>query len=85
MQLTQDAAHFSTSGTLRLHNMTQLQSIAKLEHPLDDWELHPSDIIMGDMLGEGAFGEVYAGFLTKHGKIQCTTVAIKILKGKTLM
>ena len=76
------------SGTLRLpiSNMTQLQSIAKLAYPPDDWELHPSDIIMGKMLGEGAFGQVYIGFLTEHGKsskVQCksTTIAIKILKG----
>ena len=57
----------------------------------DCWELLPSDIIMGDLLGEGAFGEVYKGFLT--GKLQNTKVnhlyrtkanievAVKILKG----
>ena len=75
------------SGTLiQLPNMMQLKSIAELEYPLDDWELHPSDIVMGDMLGEGAFGEVYVGYLMERGKSSKvqrnnTTVAIKILNG----
>ena len=57
----------------------------------DDWELSPSDIIVDDSLGEGAFGLVYKGFL--KGPITCSkvkpayrkavhvSVAIKLLKG----
>ena len=58
---------------------------------LDDWEVAPSDIVVDDSLGEGAFGEVYKGFL--KGPITCSKVkpqyrnavhvgvAIKLLKG----
>jgi hypothetical protein len=58
---------------------------------LDDWEVPPSDIIVDVSLGEGAFGEVYKGFL--KGPITCSkvkpkyrngvhvSVAIKLLKG----
>ena len=60
--------------------------------PHDDWELLPMDILIDETLGEGAFGEVYKGFL--KGPITCSKVkpsyrnavhlpvAIKLLKGK---
>ena len=66
---------------------------AKTTSKPDCWELLPSDIIMGELLGEGAFGEVYKGFLT--GKLENTkanhlyrtkasiVAAVKILKGKS--
>ena len=67
---------------------------ANLPHPSkpnsiqDLWELLPSDIVMGDLLGEGAFGEVYRGFLTeklRNNKVTKqaanTVIAVKILKG----
>ena len=57
----------------------------------DDWEVPPSDIIVDESLGEGAFGEVYKGFLkgpiTSSKVKPCyrngvhVSVAIKLLKG----
>ena len=59
---------------------------------VDEWEVSPSEVIVGDSLGEGAFGEVYRGSL--KGPISCTKVqpslrkavfvdvAIKLLKCK---
>ncbi len=62
--------------------------------PLDDWEVSPADIAVDETLGEGAFGEVYKGFL--KGPITCSKVkpcyrnavhlpvAIKLLKGRKI-
>ena len=59
----------------------------------DNWELLPSDIVVGESLGEGAFGEVYKGLL--KGPLTCSkikpvyrnavhvSVAIKLLKGSS--
>jgi len=57
----------------------------------DEWELCPSDITVSQMMGEGAFGEVYRGFLKgplNHSKVKTEfrnainiPVAIKLLKG----
>ncbi len=67
-----------------------VESKADIFH--DDWELFPSDIVVGESLGEGAFGEVYKGLL--KGPLTCSkikpeyrnaihvSVAIKLLKGK---
>ncbi len=69
-----------------------ITTTATLSH--DDWEVSPSCIIVEDLLGEGAFGEVYKG--TLKGPITCTkvqrnyrnlvsiSVAIKLLKGESI-
>lgn len=60
----------------------------------DEWEVPPSDIIVGDSLGEGAFGEVFKGVF--KGPIMCSKVrpslrkavgvevAIKLLKCESI-
>ena len=58
----------------------------------DEWEISPQQVIVGECLGEGAFGEVYKGTVTgplSNPKLQrlmksniCITVAIKLLKCK---
>ncbi len=57
----------------------------------DEWELCPTDITISDMLGEGAFGEVYKGHLKgpianprikpEYRNSLHIPVAIKLLKG----
>ena len=89
--------YFSITNLAQIFQIIQPQSYL----PLDDinetiskpdcWELLPSDIIMGDLLGEGAFGEVYKGFLTGkldnakvnhlHRTKANIAVAVKILNG----
>lgn len=58
----------------------------------DDWEITPSSVTIDDLLGEGAFGEVYKGYLKgplTHSKLKpeyrnavIIPVAIKLLKGR---
>ena len=60
----------------------------------DAWELHPNNVIVEECLGEGAFGEVFKGIIKgaiSNPKIRpslknaiCTTVAVKLLKGRFL-
>lgn len=62
---------------------------------LDDWEILPTEVIMEDPLGEGAFGEVYKGVLKCpiiNPKVRssmknsiCTPVAVKLLKCETII
>ena len=59
----------------------------------DGWEVLPSEVVVDETLGEGAFGKVYKGFV--KGPITCAkvkpsyrnavhvAVAIKLLKGKS--
>ena len=57
---------------------------------MDDWEIPAKEVIMDDLLGEGAFGEVYKGVVKcpiVNRKVRssekssiCTPVAIKLLK-----
>lgn len=49
--------------------------------PKDEWELDRDNIAMSDVLGEGAFGRVLKGTLTKDHSTT-VQVAIKMLKGK---
>ena len=61
----------------------------------DDWEIPANEVIMEDLLGEGAFGEVYKGIVKcpiVNTKVRmsvkksiCTPVAIKLLKSKTII
>ena len=58
----------------------------------DEWEIPANEVIMEDLLGEGAFGEVYKGIIKCpiiNPKVRssvknafCTPVAIKLLKCK---
>ena len=60
----------------------------------DDWELSASDITVEEMLGEGAFGMVYKGYIKgplTNSKVKPEfrnnihiPVAMKLLKGKVL-
>ena len=66
--------------------------MASLPQP-DNWEIPSKEIIMEDLLGEGAFGEVYKGVIKCpiiNPKVQpsmkssiCTPVAVKLLKRKS--
>ncbi|TKR94676.1 hypothetical protein L596_008936 [Steinernema carpocapsae] len=50
--------------------------------PKQDWELRHEQVELGKMLGEGAFGGVYAGVLTLGNDTH--KVAVKVHKGKEL-
>ena len=78
------------SGSRRL--LLQTPTALSLTSPQkDEWELPANEIIMEDVLGEGAFGEVYKGIVKCpiiNPKVRssvknafCTPVAIKLLKG----
>ena len=72
--------------------VTTPTSIEPLLGLTDEWEVSPSEVIVEDSLGEGAFGEVYKGTLKgpilcskvrpSQRKAVCTDVAIKLLKSK---
>ena len=95
MFLLQNTAHYDNMfatvsfGSSRPSDLLTHTSHAPVSH--DDWEVPPSDIVVDQTLGEGAFGEVYKGYL--KGPITCSKVmpvyrnsvhvgvAIKLLKG----
>lgn len=67
-----------------------------IESPkLDEWEIPANLIVIEKRLGEGCFGEVYQGVVKgpiNNSKIQasfknvmCPIVAIKLLKGMSLL
>ncbi|XP_066968317.1 fibroblast growth factor receptor 3-like isoform X4 [Macrobrachium rosenbergii] len=61
---------------------SEMTSISEYELPLDaDWELPRSRLILGESLGEGAFGKVVrADVQGLHRPDIITTVAVKMLK-----
>ncbi len=71
--------------------LTQISTDPQLPE-VDEWEMSPSEIIMEDSLGEGAFGEVYKAIV--KGPLRspnvrpslrngiAVPVAIKLLKGR---
>lgn len=80
-------------GGQRNHLLLHAPTDPKLPE-IDEWEIPPSEVIIEDPLGEGAFGEVYKGVVkgpltcshlkpTLRNAI-CTPVAIKLLKGESM-
>ena len=67
----------------RSHLGSEITSLSEYELPLDvAWELPRSKLLIGESLGEGAFGKVMKA--DAHGILRPdvpTTVAIKMLKG----
>lgn len=59
--------------------------ISEYELPLDSaWELPREQLVLGNTLGEGAFGKVVRA-TTNSGKLGVSTVvAVKMLKGKVI-
>ncbi len=66
---------------------TDIGSVSEYELPLDtQWEFPRQQLQLGKSLGEGAFGHVVqaqADGILKQGAV--TTVAVKMLKGKSLI
>ena len=63
---------------------SEMTSISEYELPLDaDWELPRSKLILGESLGEGAFGKVVRAEVqgVKRPDL-AATVAVKMLKGE---
>ena len=70
---------------LDLHSEPQEQNME------DEWEINPTQVTIEDPLGEGAFGEVYKGYLKgplgncflkpEHRSAVIVPVAVKLLKG----
>ena len=79
------------SGQLSITQTPSFTARAAAPQP-DEWEIPINEIIMEDVLGEGAFGEVYKGIVKcriTNPKVRlsvkssiCTPVAIKLLKCK---
>ena len=79
----------ASAGSLDKANKIELDNLSKVI--CDEWELCPTDITVDDLLGEGAFGEVYKGFLKgplsntrvkpEYRNLLHIPVAIKLLKG----
>ena len=71
----------------RSHLGSEITSISEYELPLDAaWELPRSKLLIGESLGEGAFGKVVKA--DAHGIMRPevpATVAVKMLKGKCFL
>lgn len=67
------------------HNGSENTRISEYELPLDIlWELPRSKLIMGESLGEGAFGKVVKAEVQGINRPDLTTtVAVKMLKGES--
>lgn len=68
---------FIRSGTSLINNDSYKET--------DKWELRPERLVLQRILGEGAFGLVRRGWLWDEKESKSTEVAVKMLKGKTLM
>lgn len=83
-----------TDGSVGLERAAKFELSHLSEVVSDEWELDPANILVDQFLREGAFGEVYKGFL--NGPLSNTKVkpefrnlfhipvALKLLKGNNL-
>ena len=73
-----------TRTSYRLSDVVEdeiLKAGGSLGHNAGKTEITRSHVILGEMIGEGAFGDVYKAKAIGITKEAFTTVAVKILKG----
>lgn len=84
---TGSMAGFPRQRSMRDRLESRLTQLSEVEIPYDpQWEVDRNDVILGEVLGEGAFGRVIMAqaYGTKDGLAPCT-VAVKMLKGLFLI